>query len=107
MVGMPRPESWVRLRKMAPAGTKISSDCARRSAPPDSTRLIRAVLKRDVHRAEDLLEAVGVHRPTPDGRVVGDQHGLHTAHDADPGHDAAPDGEIGPIGDQWRQLEEG
>ena len=66
----------------------------------------QAVLTRDVHRAEYLLEAVGVHRPTADGRVVGYQHALHATDDADSRHDAAADDEIGPVGDQWRQLEE-
>src|SRR5579872_4452305 len=36
-VGMPAAESCVRLRKVAPPGTKMSA-CLGRSAPPDSVR---------------------------------------------------------------------
>ncbi len=39
IVGRPAAEAWVRLRKLAPPGTKISF-CRGRSAPPDSTKPI-------------------------------------------------------------------
>ena len=69
MVGMPAADSRVRLRKVAPPGTKISA-CLGRSAPPDSVRLMSGSrLTRAISWARsDLATVVGEELPP---RTVG------------------------------------
>src|ERR1700733_12785860 len=58
IVGMPIADSSVRSWKIRPAGTN-SSDWVGRSAPPDSTRLIRGSrLRRAISRSRRLLRSV-------------------------------------------------
>ena len=85
-----------------------NSACVRRSAPPDSTRLITGSrLHLAISSARKFLRSVyGVYRAATHGRIVGDDHAFDIGDDADPGDDAGADGELGAPCGQAGQLEE-